>query len=134
MVDSLLKLVEWLLKLRDVRKERRERLFDRYFKPTYEEAEQVYRDYLKLLTHIKTQLESGVSVRAIVSEMEQARIENKPVRDKLRAVLDHREIDSADITRFEKGIWGVLQGGLSLYEKTWDYNFEPYESALATHF
>ncbi len=127
MIDTFLKLIEWLIKSQQVHQENKEKVFDRYVQPMYDEAEKIYGDYLKLLTDIKRKLKADVDIAAIIEQLEIGRLEYKPARDKLRAAL--RQLDTEDLPTFERGIVGVLCGGASRLGNARALGFRPYSSA-----
>jgi len=137
MLDDALRLLESVLKLRDERQESRDRYFEHYVQPTYVAAEQVFRDYRALLADIQQKVESGETRENLIRFMEERRMQELPVRMRLRAILSQRDRESTVFDqrtgiivrrgRFERGIWGLLLGGLGHFEEKEVFNWwNPY--------
>src|SRR4051794_816611 len=62
MLDSLLKLVEYLIKFREHRDADARVYFDRYIQPTYVLAIEVYEDYLRIFQQVRDLVGSGADL------------------------------------------------------------------------
>jgi hypothetical protein len=125
-IGDLLDLAEWLVKLAKAERDRKKLVFEVYVQPMHASAKLVYGDYLRLLTRVAQKLEAGEELRGIRAQLEEARLENKPERDSVRAILRERQVALSEMTRFEKGVWGLLQGGLSGFVRDRDYDLGLY--------
>lgn len=122
MVDAAVKIVDRLIQLLSLQERNREKYFQNFVDPLFHDAELVVHDYIALFRELISQLEKGDSVSEIVKWLEERRLELLPVRIKLRAFLTHMSYDrqrklEASMDRFQKGIWGLMKGGLSLVEE-----------------
>jgi hypothetical protein len=109
MLELLLKLIEQLTKLVDIREKNREEYFQRYVQPTYVTAEAIYSDYRSLLRKLRGMLVQRRSSKAIIDFLEERREELLPARDRLRALVVQRS-NEGRLTRFEAGVLGVMTG------------------------
>jgi len=113
-----------------------ERLDERYFvnivKPLYEDAERIYADYLKTLDQLSKMLENGASDDALISFLETRMTEYHAVRVRMRATavrIMNKPSRSAlaPRSRFAKGVWALMRGGLAISEpgqcESWNGRF-----------
>ncbi len=115
MVDLLLKLFEYLIKHSEIREKNRDKYIERYVDPIYEHAEAIYCDYSKLLRELKKKLQRAKKVGSLLRYLEERHMENFTVRTKTRALLRKR-MERHAITRFERGIWGLMFGSVSFFD------------------
>jgi hypothetical protein len=57
MIELFFTLTDYLIKFFQKREDNADEYFERYISPAYEAAEQVYSDYLNLMTEIKKKIE-----------------------------------------------------------------------------
>jgi hypothetical protein len=136
-MDTFLKLIDYFVKLVDRRHESKRRYFERYAKPAFEAAQIVFEDYLKLLHSIKRKVETGKDIEEIIRYLEDGRIKYLPLRMKLRAAIFPKLLEASEsrysfdtdaarptprwlntegLSLFERGIAGVMRGGLAPFE------------------
>ena len=145
MIEPGVKLIEMLIELFDRKHIKKEKFFKDYVQPTYQLAEKVYGDYLKLFENVKRKLKDEDSIENIIRFLEEGRVNYLPVRAKLRAIL--RRYDECpeeempqmviplvppfrkfrrELPRFERGILGILRGGLASLEDIPRVDLTPY--------
>lgn len=129
MLDQILKLIDYLLKLSKKRSETAGKYFEDYVAPTFGASQIVFEDYLNLLYEVKRKVENGVERSEIARFLEDGRIKYLAVRIKLRAIIaqynmEHEQGDRLHkirrhaLPKFESGILGLLRGGLATFENT----------------
>jgi hypothetical protein len=106
MLANILKLIDLFIKLRAVDKKTTKEYFEVYVEPTYELAELVYKDYLFLFDELESKVTSGRKTQPIVRFLEKRRLDNLPIRMKLRALVHARGIKQTN--HFEVGILGLM--------------------------
>lgn len=140
MIELSLTLMDYFIKLLQKRDDNIDEYFEKYVQPAYEAAELVYSDYLQLMHTIKSKINQNVSPIDLINFLEEGRIKYLPIRARIRAEIMGRYKDAfppdKDITYsvaeyyrnprdsvkwenlpdFERGIIGVLMGGLSPFE------------------
>jgi hypothetical protein len=140
MIDLLIKLVESLHKLLDHKQTKALTYFHEYVQPTYDAAELVFKDYLKLFNDVKRMVEADQNSKEIIRFLEDRRGDHLPERAKLRE-LTFRKIKntkannyyqdllrlaypvgdkqiSSELNRFESGIILLLRGGVTHLESS----------------
>ena len=95
----------------------------------YSEAEQIYTDYRDLLHSIQRMFEKGEELGVIVRFLEDGRMKNHALRDKIRAVIRRYPLDDTEITAFERGIMGLLSGGIQPYDPG-PFYLHPYSNGI----
>jgi hypothetical protein len=136
MIELALSLTDYLLKLLQKREDNIDEYFEQYIMPAFAAAEDVYKNYLGLLTKIRRKIEQNEHPLEIIEFLEEGRLEYLPVRMRLRAEILSRfdyvyESDGSQYTnfdklpRFERGILGILMGGLAPFEDK-SFNNTPY--------
>ena len=115
MVELFLNLLANLVKFGEVREKNREKYIESYVDPVYEHAEAIYQDYAKLLLELQRKLAKARKVAPLLRFLEERRMENFTVRTKTRALLRKR-MEKHFATRFERGIWGLMMGSVSLFD------------------
>lgn len=116
MIDSFTKLLSGLTKLVEAREKNREKFVARYVEPVYRDAESIYIDYSSLLREIRAKVKRGKKIAPILKYLKEKRQENLPTRTKVRALLKNR-LDQKKLTRFERGIWGLMMGSVTAFDK-----------------
>lgn len=116
MIDSFTKLLSSLTKLVEAREKNKEKFVDRYVEPVYRDAESIYKDYSRLLREIRAKVKRGKKIAPILKYLEEKRQENLNTRTKVRALLKNR-LDQKKLTRFERGIWGLMMGSVTAFDK-----------------
>lgn len=111
MLEAVLKLLEKLIKLGEVREANRQRYVDRYATPVYLAAEIIYRDYSSLLRDLRRRIRTGRRTLPLIRFVEQRRLDQLPSRIKIRAIM--RRTPEGNWTRFEQGVLGLINGCLS---------------------
>ena len=136
-MDTFLKLIDYFVKLIDRRGESKGQYFEQFVKPAFKAAQTVFEDYLNLLHSIKRKIETGNDIEEIIRYLEDGRIKYLPLRMKLRATIYPRLLNASEsrgpmiadaarptprwlgtegLTVFERGIAGVMRGGLAPFE------------------
>jgi hypothetical protein len=115
-IDSFLRLIEFLTMARDHRRQRRLDFFDRYVEPAYQAAEAIYRDYHSMLRELRTVTVAADSAHPLVALLDERRQELRPVRDRLRSLIRLR-LAEGRATRFEAGILGLLTGAMASVDR-----------------
>jgi hypothetical protein len=111
MLDTIVKLLEKLIKFGEVRETNKQRYVDRYVTPLYLAAETIYKDYSSLLRTLRRKIQTGRKTISLVTFLEQRRLDQLPTRVKIREIL--RRTPEKNWTRFEQGILGLINGCLS---------------------
>ena len=117
-VDLGITLIDKLVQLINSRQKNKERYFREYVEPMYYDAEAIMNDYTTLFGKLIADLKSKEDVHAITVWLEERRLQFLPLRIKVRAllrVLPGNNKASMDV--FQKGIWGLMRGGMSLTEE-----------------
>jgi hypothetical protein len=118
MIDASITVIDRLVQLLTVRERNREKQFLNIIEPLYQDTQAIMGDYTALFVELISQLEQDHDIPEIIRWIEARRMAFLPLRVKVRAFLDtfdSREQESMD--RFQKGIWGVMKGGLSLVQE-----------------
>src|SRR5436190_17264037 len=108
MIDSILKLLEKLIKLGEVRMANKQIYVDRYVTPLYSIAETVYKDYSSLLRDTRRKIQTGRKTIPLIQFIEQRRVDQLPTRLRIRAIL--RKTPRKNWTLLEQGILGLING------------------------
>ena len=100
--------------------------FDQVLTPVYLEAQIVFHDHLATLKELQEAIQASEPVAQVIDRLEQGRNTHLINRIRLRGALATRlgEIHSQRST-FERGLWGLLRGGMATYEDG-RVNLEPY--------
>ena len=129
MLENALSLIDRLIKLTTVRERNKEKYFNTFIEPLYEDAEGIARDYMVLFADLIHRLAHEEDVTALIEWLEERRTAFQPVRMKVRALIEEglRYEEKGSLDKFKRGIWGLMKGGLSLVEDghgtTWEYGF-----------
>lgn len=121
MIDVGLKVLDLLKDLLATREKNRAKVFQTFVEPMYRDAEEVFKNYLLLLQEVALRLERREPIPSVIRWLEEKRLERFPVRIKMRALL--REYDrepllpETGLSKFQKGVWGLMKGGLALFEE-----------------
>jgi hypothetical protein len=139
MIDAAVRVADKLILLLTIRERNREKEFEKFVDPLFKDAELVVNDYFSLFRELLTRLGAATSTEDTIRWLEERRLEMLPVRMKLRAFLQTngrvqaRELDQHR-SQFERGLWGVMQGGLSLVEEGYvgleEYGFRGHHTIL----
>lgn len=122
MIDATVNIIDRLIQLINVGEANNEKYFLNFVEPTYNDAELIINDYINLFRELIVKLERNDNVLDVIKWLEMRRYELLPVRTKVRSFLgsmDSNRVTSVEksMDKFQKGIWGVLKGGLSLVEE-----------------
>ena len=117
MIDSALKLIDRLLQLVKVREDNRAKRFKNIIEPMYQDAQSIMDDYNALFKELITKLETEEDVAPIIQWLETRRLEMVPVRIKTRAFLGTLRFRENELDKFNKGIWGLMKGGITITEE-----------------
>jgi hypothetical protein len=100
--------------------------FEQTITPVFKLAQVIFADHRETLAAIKASIERGDSVPDVILKLEQGRIEHLENRIRLRGALSTRlgHIYSK-LSTFERGLWGLLRGGMATWEDG-RVNLEPY--------
>jgi hypothetical protein len=129
MLEVAVSVVDRLIQLATVRERNKEKYFNNFIEPLYKDAEQVVKDYLGLFTELAHRLETADDIEPVINWLEERRVAYQPLRMKMRALLRKEPRYATDDPRekFNKGIWGLMRGGVSLLEQghgqTREYGF-----------
>lgn len=133
MATAALSLIDRLIQLSTVRERNRERYFSTFIEPLYRDRELIAKDYMLLLAELSRRISKADEAREIVAWLEARRVENKPLRNKVRELLQDgllersRKTKNESVALFKKGLWGLMKGAASVVEDghalTWDYGF-----------
>lgn len=118
LLETLLKLLDYSVKLLEQRGRYDERVFDRIVTPAFELGEKVFQDYLQLFQDLRRKVSSRVSPEDLIRFLEEGRLRYLPVRVRLRAILGRPDLWQREEERkLVAGLFGLLCGGLSTYEE-----------------
>jgi hypothetical protein len=119
MIELGFSLLDYLIKLLERKEDNVDEYFDIYIQPAMEISENVFVDYLGLLHTVKKQIKPGVRKAEIIQILEDGRLKYLPLRRRIYAEVNSRRPKEAvfsNLPRFEKGILGLLMGGLATFE------------------
>lgn len=130
MLEIGFKLVDYLVKVIEMREGSLDEYFESYVQPAYEMAEKIYVDYLNIFNTLLEKIKKREDFVALINYLQGERIRNQPLRAKLRAEIQVRFLEpkyqsSANdleaeykydsLGKFEKGAVGLLLGGISSF-------------------
>jgi len=96
-----------------------------------EAYQKVFSDYLNILHTVKKKIRKGSQKRDVIEYLEDGRIRYLPLRRQLYAEVKLRwELNAEyirNLPKFEKGLLGILMGGLSPFATEYKYR-TPYHS------
>jgi hypothetical protein len=119
MLEIALSLFDYFIKLVEKKEGNIDEYFDIYVKPAFEIAQNIFSDYTTLLHTVKKKIQKGSNKRDIIEFLEDGRIKYLPLRRQLYVEVQDRWNNGHDFDRlpkFEKGLLGILMGGLSPFE------------------
>ena len=116
MIDTIIKLLGSLTKFAEVREKNREKFIDRYVEPVYRDAEAIYKDYSELLRDVRDKAARNRKIKPILTYLEEKRLEHYAERKKVRALLI-TQMKKGNLTRFERGIWGLMMGSVTAFDE-----------------
>ena len=131
MIDTIVNVLSNLVKLAEVREKNREKYIERYVEPIYKDAEVIFRDYIGLMREVERKLRRARKVGLLLRFLEEKRQENLTVRTKTRAMLKI-QMKEGFVTRFERGVWGLMMGSVSSFDKGYS-SFGPIEEIRGDH-
>jgi len=118
MLEALLKLLDYGIKLLEQRDRYDEKVFDRIVTPTFQLGEKVFQDYLELFRDLRRKVSVGAAVEDLIRFLEEGRVRYLPVRVRLRAILGRPDLwQRQDERKLVDGLFGLLCGALSTYEE-----------------
>src|SRR5437660_2079694 len=120
MIEASITIVDRLIQLVTARERNKEKYFNNFVEPLYRDAEAIIKDYTSLFVELIAKLERSDEVPDVIKWIEERRMLYLPVRIKTRALLRELKFSGRkkeSISRFEKGISGVMEGGLSLFDE-----------------
>lgn len=141
MFELGISLIEYLLKFLEKRDENLDEFYERYVDPTYRTAESVFSDYLNMFQTVRDKIEQNDPIEEIIDYLEHSRNKYLPVRMMLRSevfrrAFDRRYFDNREVFTdealyeklqlFEKGILGIMMGGLAPLEDMEEHQHSPY--------
>jgi hypothetical protein len=97
-------------------REDKERQFQNVIEPLYRDGEAIVRDYTGLFTELIAKLESDEDILSVRKWLDSRVYELRPLRDKVRALLPTLNAEYDYMNQFQRGIWGILRGSVSLVE------------------
>jgi hypothetical protein len=83
MIDILLKILDRLIQLVKLRKERKEKIFKELVLPIFDDLLLVQRDYIKMFEKASDDILNGIELTKIIRNLEYDRLKFEPVRTKL---------------------------------------------------
>jgi len=94
--------------------------------PVYNEAKTVFADYLATLKGLQSAIAANEPVAQVIDRIERGRNTHLESRIRLRGALSTRLGETySQRSTFERGLWGLLRGGMATYEDG-RVNLEPY--------
>jgi hypothetical protein len=112
-LDSVVKLSEKLVELLKYRSERKGRQFSLLIQPLFESLKVVHQDYLRVFENSRTELESGVPLATVATNVQTRRVEEEAERSAIReqahtltqdeALADFRPFFEAVVNYFQPG-------------------------------
>lgn len=94
-IESALRVIEYLIKLLDSRKQNRRQEFEALVEPLFKDAEVVAKDYFQVLSELIRRIEKAKDLPPIITWLEKRRAAYLPVRMKIREYLrsfSHRSL------------------------------------------
>ncbi len=118
MLETALSLIDRLIQLATAKERNKERFFNNFIGPLYNDAEQIARDYMILFAELIHRLAKDEEAASIVEWLEERRTKFQPIRMKVRALLEEglNYGEKASLDKFRRGVWGLMKGGISLME------------------
>jgi len=117
MIDAAVRILEMLIELFEQKGRRRELYFREFVEPLFKDAEEVAKDYIGLFKDLIDKLEHEDNIPNIIEWIEQRRGFFLPLRIKLRGALKAYFPDTANMDKFQHGLWWLLRGGLTFIEE-----------------
>lgn len=114
MVEVGIALVDNLYKIFSIKTKHDEKYFYSFIEPMFKDAEMVMNNYTSLLNELISKLEMDEEMISIIKWLRLKRIEFQPLRMKMRVLLEQKSYKIELAEEFQKGIWGLLKGGLQL--------------------
>lgn len=127
MLDTALRLIDYLIQFVAVREADKRVFFDRYVEPTYVAAEQVFSDFIAVLHEARgLAAQQDVDLDELIAYLEKARLKYLPVRAKLKELASsqlydeqfssilHSKEEGKDA--FSDGILELVRGGVCSVE------------------
>ena len=118
MIDLALTLADYLIKFLQKRDDTADEYFERYVTPAYEAAETVFSDYLTILTTLRERIIQREKPEELMNFLESERNRYLSRRMRLRAEIASRfnaTRPMEELPMFEKGILGILLGGVATF-------------------
>lgn len=120
MIDTAVKVVDRLISLLREREKRIDAYFDEFIEPIYSDISLVVEDYFSLFHQLVEKLENEEDVEVVIKWLEERRYEYLPLSIKVRGMMKSyprtKQYENT-LEKFEAGVWGVMKGGLSLFEE-----------------
>ena len=83
MIDLISKLAEQILNLVKVRQDRKDRIFDEFYRPIFEDMISVHQNYTFAIALLKRKIESRVNLKELKITIDELRAEYLPIRTHL---------------------------------------------------
>jgi hypothetical protein len=119
-IDTAISLLDKLMSLVSERRKNKTTYFSNGIEPIYRDAEQVAADYMALLHELLDRIARGERREDLARFLEERRLRLLPLRMKMRAILRHsdrrRDIEES-MDMFQRGVWGLMKGGLGFVEE-----------------
>jgi hypothetical protein len=90
--------------------------FQQSVQPLFNDAKIVFDDYEQLFGELLVRLSDQEPMELILDWLEERRRKQWPLRVKIRALVAMPHLSDEDLSKFEKGIWGILKGAASAIE------------------
>lgn len=113
MVEIGISILDNLIKLFNFMEKHDEKYFNSFIEPMYADAERIMYNYSGMFHELIKRLESDEDIDKITIWILEKRVEFKPLRMKVRALLDQKSFKIELADKFQKGIWFLLKGGIS---------------------
>jgi len=117
MLDAGISILDRLIQLLSTKEINDEKYFNNFIEPMYQDAETIVKDYISLFTELIERLKKDEDVIEVITWIEKRRMDFLPIRMKVRALLTEKNYNVEIASTFQKGIMGLMKGGLSFIEK-----------------
>ena len=118
MIDTAKNVIDLFIQLFTIKERNKEKYFNNYIEPLYKDAELIANDYFGLFNELLSRLETEEEVYDIIKWIEERRMSFLLIRVKVRALLKVFDIQKEkSMNKFQKGVWGLMKGGLSFVEE-----------------
>lgn len=116
MADLSLVIIDKFIEILTVKEKNKEKYFNNFIEPMFKDAEIIVKDYMELFIELIEKLEKDEETDEIIKWIEKRRYSLLPARTKVRALLKEKNYNLNFTDNFQKGIWGLMKGGVSFIE------------------